>query len=259
MVCPVRARHEKKRCYARRMSDHFSNRQPDAQDGALVAKKFDKVIGRLPWYLFAIQEFINHGVIRVSSDDIARKVGVKPWLVRRDLSQFGEFGRPSVGYETARLQKCLSEILHLDFERKVVWVGAARLSADKSLFQRIREHNYEVVEIFDTDLSRVPEMIGGVRVSSVADMSQRIGELNAKGAIIATNQDEAQGVADALVAAGITGILNLTTTLIVAPPNVCVRNVNVVAELFLLSYYCIENHSNQASKSAVGLNPLALP
>ncbi len=162
--------------------------------------------------------------------------------VRRDLSQFGEFGRPSVGYETSVLRECLSEILHLNVERSIVWVGAARLEADKSLLHRFKEHKYHISAIFDTDLSRCPEMIGGMKVTSVADMPQMLERLSAQGAIIATAAEDAQSVADSLVGAGILGILNLTSTLIVTPPEVCVRHVDIVAELFELSYHCGEVH-----------------
>ena len=251
MVCPVRANFEKKRCYTRKLSDHFASIHPAAQDSPLVARKLDKAIARLPWYLFAIQDFISHGVVRISSEDISRKVGVKPWLVRRDLSQFGEFGRPSLGYETARLKECLAEILHLDTAKVIAWVGATRLDADKSLIHRFQQHNYQVAAIFDTDLSRAPEMIGGMRVTSIADIPRRVEELQCEGAVIATATDEAQRVADVLVAAGIKGILNLTSTLIIAPPEVCVRNVDIVAELFALSYYCGEVHAESAEEDII--------
>ena len=238
MVCPVRAQFEKRRTYGRKISDYYSNRQPLGQDVSLVYKRLDKAISRLPWYLFAVQEFINHGVERVSSEDISRKVGVKPWLVRRDLSQFGEFGRPSLGYETELLRKSLAQILHLTVPRNIVWVGAARIEADKSLLGRFAKHNYQVAAIFDADLSRAPEMIGGLKVYPIAEILGKIEELGAEVAIIATPTDDAQIVADILIGAGIKGILNLTSTLVTAPNDVCVTNVDVVAELFALSYYC---------------------
>ena len=50
---------------------------------------------------------------------------------------------------------------------------------------------------------------------------------------------------DALVAAGVQGILNLTSTLVVTPSNICTRNHDVVAELFALSYHCSEAHGRQ--------------
>jgi len=220
------------------MSDHFVSHKPAGQEGGLVARKLDKVIERLPWYLFAVQDLHGHGIVRVSSEDIARKVGVKSWLVRRDLSQFGEFGRASVGYEIERLRECLSDILHLTTARNGAWVGAARIDADKSLIMRLREHKFNIVGIFDSDVSRVPEMIGGVRVASLADMPRMINELNVECGIIATSNEEAQSVTDSLIAAGVRGILNLTSTLVVAPSSVCIRNHDVVAELFALSYHC---------------------
>jgi redox-sensing transcriptional repressor len=232
------------------MSDHFAGRQADRPDAPLVSRKLDKTIARLPWYLFAVQHFLSHGVVSISSDDISQKVGVKPWLVRRDLSQFGEFGRPSVGYETARLRDCLAEILHLDVAKSIVWVGAARINADKSLIQRFRQHNYEIAGIFDTDVSRAPEMIGGIRVAFIADLPRMVADLGLEGAVIATSAGEAQVVTDILVAAGIRGILNLTSTMIATPPDVCVRNVDVVAELFALSYYCGGVHGTDAPDEA---------
>lgn len=240
----MRARYEKTRCYSRKMSEQLAGRKPIRQDGNLVSKKLDKAISRLPWYLFAVQDFISHGVVRVSSDDIARKVSVTPWLVRRDLSQFGEFGRASLGYETERLQQCLSDILHLNVVRKVAWIGAARINADKSLVKRLGLHNFNIMAIFDSDVSRVPEMISGVRVTSIDDLPSRSAELGLECGIIATPCDEAQHVADLLVSSGIKGILNLTSTPVVAPPNVCVRNVDIAAELFALAYYCNEVHNS---------------
>ncbi len=242
MVCPVRSNFEKKRTYSRRMSDHFSKLAPEKQDTSLVSKKLDKAIERLPWYLFAVQEFQTYGVQQISSEDISRKIGVKSWLVRRDLSQFGEFGRPSVGYETSRLRECLTEILHLDTPSKIVWIGADRLLADISIVNRFLEHNYHIVAIFDTDISKTSKMIGSQRIMSIDDMPDKIREYEAGGAVIATAADEAQVVTDALIASGIRGILNLTSTLIATPPNVCVRSVDIVAELFALSYYCGELH-----------------
>lgn len=243
MVCPVRSCFEKKRTYIRKMSDHFSKLTPEKHDTTLVSKKLDKAIERLPWYLFAVHEFQSCGVIHISSEDISRKVGVKSWLVRRDLSQFGEFGRPSVGYETTRLRECLSKILHLDRPSRIVWVGADRLMADRSLIDRFLEHDYHIVAIFDTDTSKTSMMIGGQKVRPVADIPDKIIEFEAGGAIIATAADAAQSVADILVASGIKGILNLTSTLIATPPDVCVRSVDIVAELFALSYYCGELHN----------------
>ena len=154
--------------------------------------RLDKVVERLPWYSFAVQEFLGHRIIRVSSEDIARKVGVKSWVVRRDLSQFGEFGRAGIGYGVARLAECLSDILNLSAERSVAWVGAARIHADKSLITRLRAHKFNVVAIFDSDVSRVPEMIGGVRVTSLADMPRMVAELKVECGIVATSHEEAQ-------------------------------------------------------------------
>lgn len=238
MVCPVRARFEKKRCYSRRIANHFSGRNPCAQEVGLVARKLDKVIGRLPWYLYAVEDFISQGAATVSSADIARKVGVKAWVVRRDLSHFGEFGQPSLGYNTAVLRDALYNVLHLGRNRPTVWVGARKLQADSTLVGRFAEHNYNIVAVFAADRSRAPKKIEGIEVMPLEDIPRVIGNLKAEYAVIATEPGEAQRAADLLVQGGIRGILNLTSASISAAPHVCVRSLDVVAELFALNYYC---------------------
>jgi len=69
-------------------------------------------------------------------------------------------------------------------------------------------------------------------------------------AVIAVPAEEAQAVADKLVMLGVTALLNLTSAVLVTPPDAVVRNVDVVAELFALSYYCGEKQERAALKMA---------
>lgn len=242
MVCPVRANFEKKRCYSRKLAGHIHNRSDAAEIDEESNKVPEKSIMRLRGYVFALDEFIANGVIRISSEDISRKVGVKSHLIRRDLSQFGEFGRPSIGYDASFLRERLAHILHLDDLKDIMWVGAARLRDDSQLVSRFQEHGFNIVAVFDTGSPTTSEHIGDLPVLPFAGATDAVRERNIQAAVLAVSQLEAQAVADILIGAGIRGILNLTSAVIVAPPGVCVRTVDVVAELFALSYYCQELH-----------------
>ncbi len=238
MVCPVRARFEKKRCYTRKIVDYYSGRKPCAQEVGLVARRFDKVIERLPWYLCAVEDFIGSGTSMVSSADIARKVGVKAWVVRRDLSHFGGFGQPSLGYNTAVLRDALLSVLQLRKRRPTVWIGARKLEADRHLVHRFAAHNFDIVAVFSTEKSETLNNIEGIDVMPLEDAPAILTALKPDYAVVATEPGEAQRAADLLVKHGIRGILNLTATSISVSTPVCVRSFDVVNELVALNYYC---------------------
>ena len=243
MVCPVRSHYEKKRCYARKLSEHFLDRQYGGRCVKKAGGISDKTITRLRWYLFALNDFLSHGVAKVSSDDISRKIGVRAWLIRRDLSQFGEFGRPSIGYDTAFLRSVLGEILHLSDPKRVMWVGAARLAGEPSLIKRFGAHGFEIVTVLDSN--HADAKIEGLNVQPLAQASELVAKDGIGAAVIAVAEDEAQSVAEALISAGVHCILNLTSAVIVTPPEILVRNVDIVAELFALSYYCGESQEQR--------------
>jgi len=238
IVCPIRDHFEKKRCYTRKLSDHFGERQQESTDTSPGDKISEKVITRLRWYLFALDEFLARGITRVSSEDISHKSGVKDYLIRHDLSQFGGFGRPSIGYDAAFLRSHLVRILHADETNRIVWIGADSLKSDSLLAKRFQHHGFDIVGIFDIEPSKATGEINGLAVKPLSDLADTIRDQAVQGAIIAVPQDEAQAVADMLVAAGIRGILNLTSSVIIAPPGVHVRQVDVVAEMFALCHHC---------------------
>ena len=237
MVCPVRSRFEKKRCYSRRLSEYFVERQYGCEERT-TGKISDKTITRLRWYLFALNDFLGHGITKVSSEDISRKVGVRSWLVRRDLSQFGEFGRPSIGYDTAFLRSVLGEILHLGDRKKIMWVGAPRLAGEPSLIKRFDSHGFEIVTVLDSNHTTMK--VHNLAVQPLDNVSELMAKHKICAAVIAVPEEEAQFVAEVLISAGVRCILNLTPAIVVAPPGILVRNLDIVAELFALSYYCCE-------------------
>jgi redox-sensing transcriptional repressor len=226
------------------MADHFAGRIDNASSDPQKVKVPEKSITRLRSYLFALDDYLAQGAARVSSDDISRKVGIKAHLIRRDLSQFGEFGRPSIGYDAAYLRTRLGQILHIDDSKDILWVGSSRLSQDSLLIKRFQDHGFNIVALFDTGTPARDACVGGLPVKPFTHVISTVSELGAQAAVLAVSQPEAQAAADVLISAGIKGILNLTSAVIVAPHGVCVRNVDIVAELLALSYYCHGMHDS---------------
>jgi redox-sensing transcriptional repressor len=64
-----------------------------------------------------------------------------------------------------------------------------------------------------------------------------VGIAAAAGGVIATPASAAQDVADRLVAAGVSSILNFAPTVISVPDEVSLRKVDLAVELQILSFY----------------------
>jgi redox-sensing transcriptional repressor len=53
----------------------------------------DIVVGRLPLYLRALQRMLEEGRYITSSQELGERLGISAAQIRKDLSQFGEFGK----------------------------------------------------------------------------------------------------------------------------------------------------------------------
>ncbi len=86
----------------------------------------DIIIGRLPIYLRALQRMAEKGKKTTSSQELGDYVGISAAQIRKDISQFGEFGKQGTGYSIPFLIDKLREILRVDrmWDVAVVGVGA---------------------------------------------------------------------------------------------------------------------------------------
>ena len=217
--------------------------EPEVERGIHVS---EKTIARMRWYLYALDEFTKQGMAIVASREIADKVGVKSGLVRKDLCHFGGFGRPSVGYNIAYLQKKIKEILRVNRVKNVAWVGAQKLAEEPALIEKFADSNCEIEAVFDKDSSKLGMRIGNLQVLGIGEVEAVVQNLGIEAAVIATASDDAQEAADRLSAGGVKAILNLTPVVLVVPPGVAVRNVDLASELMMLSYYCGSNGATTA-------------
>ena len=247
-VCPLRTAFQNKRWWASRMTDYFE-RLIRRRSSAEVAEKISpRTVDRLRWYLLVLQEMEDKGVTSVASREIAGKVGINAALVRKDLSYFGDFGTPSLGYSVQLLIQRIREILNLDEPCNVAWVGAQRLAENQDLLIELGSHNCRVVSVFDIDESRVGARVAGIRVERLVQLLHLKDEMDINAGVIAVPAQNAQQVADALLAVGIKAMLNLTSAVLSMPAGVVVRNANVVSEMMALSFYSAHEEAQAEEK-----------
>ena len=207
----------------------------------------EATVVRLPVYLRILSEQFDGGVTNMSSEQLAEFAGLNAAKVRKDLSYLGSYGTRGVGYEVEYLVYQIRRELGLTHDWPVVIVGAGNLGQALAGYDGFSDRGFPVGGILDVDEAKVGSLVGGVRVRHVDEAAQIVQSRGISIGVIATPAAAAQGVADVLVAAGVTSLLNFTPTVINVPHAISVRKVDLAVELQILSYYEQRRESAQAA------------
>ncbi|ROO51352.1 redox-sensing transcriptional repressor [Micromonospora sp. Llam0] len=217
----------------------------------------EATVARLPEYLRALHTLADAGHETVSSEGLASAAGVNSAKLRKDLSQLGSYGTRGVGYDIALLIEQIEYVLGLTHRRAVALVGVGNLGHALAGYAGFASRGFRIAALFDADTDRVGEQINGLVVRHIDDLPAVAAEESIAIGVIATPAAAAQQVADQLVAAGVTSILNFAPCVLVVPAGVDVRKVDLAIELQILSFH---EHRKSASGHDHGVPGLtALP
>ncbi|HWW55046.1 MAG TPA: redox-sensing transcriptional repressor Rex [Acidimicrobiales bacterium] len=207
------------------MAEHLPRRIPEA------------TVARLPVYLRSLVELAESKTATVSSERLAELAGVNAAKVRKDLSYLGSYGTRGVGYDVEYLLYQISRELGLTQDWPVAIIGFGNLGHALANYRGFGERGFRIVALFDDDPAKVGESVGGLRVRPIDDLPAVAAGGGIAIGIIATPAQAAQVVADRLVAAGITSILNFAPAVLSVPDHVSLRKVDLSIELQILSFY----------------------
>lgn len=197
----------------------------------------EATVARLPLYLQALISAADQGTGMMSSGGLARASGVNSAIVRKDLSHLGAFGTRGVGYRVDELVDEVSEVLGLSQDRAVVIVGIGNLGRALAAYDGFDRRGFRIVGLLDADPRKHGSRLGGRTIEPADELEQIVRERTVTIAVLATPAPHAQEVADRLVDAGITGLLNFAPVHLDCPEHVSVRNVDLSTELQILSFY----------------------
>ena len=194
-------------------------------------------IARLALYLRCLRACRREGVRTISSAGIGQRTGISSGQIRKDLSYFGEFGRPGIGYAVDALLEHLSAIMGLNRPHTVVLVGAGNLGRALLGYPGFEESGFRIAAVFDNDPAKIGRSTVGRKILDMAALVEANKEIGAEFGMIATPPSAAQEVADALVEAGVRGILNFAPAHLTVPETVTARNVDLTREIEVLCYF----------------------
>ncbi|MBN1450109.1 MAG: redox-sensing transcriptional repressor Rex [Anaerolineales bacterium] len=197
----------------------------------------DIIIGRLPIYLRALQRMADKGIQTTSSQELGERVGISAAQIRKDISQFGEFGKQGTGYRIPFLIDKLREILKIDRIWDVAVVGAGDVGHAIARYQGFVNRGFRVVMVFDSDETKVGQQIGEFVVQDTSGMIEAIQEAGIKVAMLSVPATAAQEVTDMLVKAGVKAILNYAPISLNVPEDVRVQHIDPATHLQRMTYY----------------------
>lgn len=197
----------------------------------------DIVIGRLPIYLRALNRLAQEGHEVTSSHELGQRLGISSAQIRKDLSHFGGFGKQGTGYQITYLKEQLEQVLKVNREWEVALVGAGDLGSAVAHYRGFTDRGFRIACVFDTSPNKIGKLLGDYTIQSVEDMPKVISQQNIKIAMIAVPAENAQSVADQLIACGVRAILNYAPINLSVPEEVHVQYIDPVVHMQRMTYY----------------------
>jgi redox-sensing transcriptional repressor len=197
----------------------------------------EATVARLPVYLRALNSLVDAGTTTCSSEELAGAAGVNSAKLRKDLSHLGSYGTRGVGYDVEYLRYQISREVGLTQDWPVVIVGIGNLGHALANYSGFSSRGFRTVALLDADPARTGQVVAGTRIRSFGELDAIVREHEVAIGVIATPASAAQDVADRMVAAGISSILNFAPAVIVVPAEVDVRKVDLSIELQILAYH----------------------
>ena len=210
----------------------------------------EATVARLPLYLRSLQDVANESIATISSVRLADTAGVNAAKVRKDLSYFGSYGTRGVGYDVKYLLVQIRNVLGLTHDWPCVIVGLGNLGQALAKYGGFSERGFVIAGLVDADPDKAGTKVNGIVVSPLEELGKLVRKFEISIGVISTPAGAAQDVADRMVEAGISSILNFAPTVLSCPPGVSIRKVDLASELQILSFY--QERRTPAKEQATG-------
>ena len=131
----------------------------------------------------------------------------------------------------------IADLMGTDHLQPVVLVGVGNLGTALLSYRGFEKEGFGVHAAFDVQHDRQRDKRVKQPILPMESLGEYVREHLVRMAILCVPPEEAQEVANDLVEAGVTGIMNFAPTVLQVPDEVTVNNVNMAIELENLSYF----------------------
>jgi redox-sensing transcriptional repressor len=193
-------------------------------------------VGRLSLYLRHLEGLLREGTATVSSSQLGEPLGVTDAQVRKDLAYLGHLGQAGIGYPTQDLIAALRHALGVDRPWTAALVGIGNLARALLRYRGFQQRGFRIVALFDADANKVGQEVDGLTIHAMSEISAVVAATGADLGLLTVPSEAAQTVADALVAAGVKGILNFAPIILRLPRHVSLVSVDLTVQLEQLAF-----------------------
>lgn len=196
------------------------------------------VIKRLPRYYRFLGDLLENDLVRISSKELSKKMGVTASQIRQDLNNFGGFGQQGYGYNVEYLYREIAKILGLEKRYKVIIVGAGNLGQALANYADFEKRGFVVEGLFDVNPRLIGMTVRGIDILDIDDMEEFVKNNEIDIAVLTVPKIKAVKLGNDLVNWGIKGIWNFAP-IDLRPKlmgDVVVENVHLSDSLMTLSY-----------------------
>jgi redox-sensing transcriptional repressor len=197
----------------------------------------DIIISRLPIYLRALRHLQARGEQTASSQELGARVGISAAQIRKDLSQFGEFGKQGTGYNIAFLVNQLQKILKVERVWDVAVIGMGDMGHALARYQGFKDRGFRIAMVFDNDPAKIGTLVENFTVRDTRDIVTDIRGSGTRVAMLCVPASAAQEVTDLLVEAGVRAIMNYAPISLSVPAGVRVQYLDPSIGLQRMTYY----------------------
>lgn len=194
-----------------------------------------EVVVRLPKYLRYLREFAMHDKTKVSSGELAEKVGITASQVRRDLGQLGVNGHNGFGYLISEAHRKIAEEMGLYSSQKVAIIGAGNIGHALTGHRMFQNRGFELIGVYDHNPELIGTTINGFKVEDVESLKSLPVLERPEIIVLAASSESAEGLARFAASLGIRAILNFCYTDLELE-NILIENIHIDDSLMMLSY-----------------------
>ena len=192
---------------------------------------------RLSQYRRTLINILGENKHHIFSHELAALLHITPVQVRRDIMLIGYSGTLRQGYDVKELTDIIGKIIDSREGQRVAVVGIGNLGRSIIGYLSGKRTKLSIIAGFDTNPEKVDRVYAGVWCYNFNRLVEIIRKENITIGIITVPASEAAAVADALVMAGVKGILNYTPKPLNVPSSVYLEEYDIITSLEKIAYF----------------------
>ena len=199
-------------------------------------RRSERKIERIINYRRVLIKLDREGQSNIFSHQLSALTNATPAQIRRDLMEMETSGSPAHGYVIKELITSINHYIGVEHEHVAI-IGLGNLGKAIINYVNGSSENLKIVAGFDIQEEKVDRVVAGCHSYHLKDFKEIAEKENIKSAILAVPVRVAQDVAEEIVKAGITGILNYAPVNLHLPENVYVENRDMIAAVEKVAYF----------------------